>query len=184
MNQNNIDKIYYNNRIYLTVIKDEKDSTLKDNFLSIFSGLKYFTIWILIIEYFLLVNIIPHTPKNIMNILFLQIIVSVCSSYIIHVHPEKQVIELYNRTVILEKRIMYIFDILFHHIPLLLMLYLYYTRIYLPPNINRKNIKLDLPIVIFISIVYSYINDPEKLYKLNYTIILLALAIALLFFRI
>ena len=119
-----------------------------------------------------------------MNILFLQIIVSVCSSYIIHVHPEKQVIELYNRTVILEKRIMYISDVLFHHIPLLLMLYLYYTRIYLPPNINRKNIKLDLPIVIFISIVYSYINDPEKLYKLNYTIILLALAIALLFFRI
>jgi len=184
MNQNNVEKIYHNDRIYLTVIKEKKESTLKENILSIFSGLKYLTIWILIIEYFLLVNIIPRTPKNIINILFLQVIVSICSSYITYIHPKKQVVKLYNRTLILEKRIMYIFDVLFHHIPLLFMLYLYYTKIYLPPNINRKNIKLDLTILIFISLVYVYINDPKELYQISYKVILFSLTTALLLFRI
>ena len=177
------DKVYYNKFFNLTVIKD-KPSTLKDNIISLFIIFRYLTIWVLILEFLLILDIIPQTPNNIYNILFLQVIVSICAFYIVFIYPKKQIIELHNRTIILENRIMYFFDIMFHQIPLIIMLYLYYTKIYKATNINRKNIKLNIPIIVFIGLVYPYINDPIKLYNINYTIILFSLAAALLLFRI
>lgn len=177
------DKIFYNKYFNLTVIKD-KPSTLKDNIMSIFYTLRYLTIWVLILELLLILDVIPQTPSNIYNILFLQVIVSICAFYIVYIYPKKQIIELHNRTIILENRIMYLFDLMLHHIPLIFMLYFYYTKIYKRTDINRKNIKLNIPIIIFIALVYPYINDPVKLYRINYTIILFSIAAALLLFRI
>lgn len=175
----------------LNIIKSPNYHPVKDTIRAIPHLLKYLTHIVLLLEISLLLNIIPRNPYTIYNILFLQILVSITSFYFIYISPKTLVLNTPNQKVIAKPSKLRQLDVFTHQIPLIIMLYLYYSYIKLPIAQNQTPItpqtiikpKINYNIMIPFIILYMTIVDVKKLYKISYTPLLMSLLLTILIFK-
>ena len=176
----------------LKIIKSPDYDPIRDTLKAIPYLLKYLTHIVILLEIALLTNLIPKTPYTIFNIFFLQVLVSIISFYFIYINPQTLILEVPNQTVIAKPATLKEVDIFSHQIPLLIMIYLYYNYIKLPisqattltqAQATLLKPKIDYNIIIPFMIFYIIIVDIKKLYKLNYTQLLVSLLLTILLFK-
>ena len=176
----------------LNIIKSPNYHPIRDTIRAIPHLLKYLTHIVILLVFGLITNIIPRTPYTIYNILFLQILVSITSFYFIYINPKTLVLKTPNQKVIAKPNKLKQLDIFTHQIPLIIMLYLYYSYIRLPiiNNLTSQTSlttltkpKINYNIMITFIILYITIVDVKKLYNLSYTPLLMSLLLTILIFK-
>lgn len=178
----------------LNVIKSPNYHPIRDTIRAIPHLLKYLTHIVILLVFGLVTNIIPRTPYTIYNILFIQILVSITSFYFIYINPKTLVLKTPNQKVIAKPNKLKQLDIFTHQIPLIIMLYLYYSYIKLPiinnltplTSLTPQTItkpKINYNIIITFIILYMTIVDVKKLYKISYTPLLMSLLLTILIFK-
>ena len=110
---------------------------------------KFFTSWMLFFHILYYLNIIKDFQ---FSLLLLSFVVSIGGFIITYIYPKKVIIP--NTNIIIDGIILKMFDILFHHIPLLLLLFVYNNKI------KKDNLILATLIVFF----YLVVNNPLKIY--------------------
>ena len=114
--------------------------------------LRYFTAWVLFLHILYHLNIFR---KYQYSLLVLSLLVSSIGGFITYVYPKK--IDILYLDISIEGISLKLFDLVFHHFPLILLLYRYNS------NINKDNMIVALIIII----VYLLINDPFKVYNIK-----------------
>jgi hypothetical protein len=112
----------------------------------------YFSFWVLFLQ---LLYYLGYLKQYQYSILILTLIVSICGFFINYINPKKIIIPIIN-IQLSEKHKIY-FDIVCHHLPLLLFVLIY------DKNIKRDNLKFCF-LVIFIYILF---NNPIKIYHIK-----------------
>ena len=115
--------------------------------------LRYFTAWILFLHILFHFNIFIEYQYS---LLMLSLLVSVIGGYITYIYPKK--LDIMYLDISIEGVSLKIFDLIFHHLPLFILLYRFNS------NIRKDNLIIALVIII----VYLSINDPFKVYNINF----------------
>lgn len=115
--------------------------------------LRYFTSWILMFHILYHLNIFK---KYQYSLLVLSLLVSSIGGFITYVYPKK--LNILYLDISIEGTGLKIFDLIFHHLPLILLLYRY----------NSHITKDNLIVALIIIIVYLLINDPFKVYNIKF----------------
>ena len=125
----------------LGILMESKDSVLT-----------YFTIWVFILQILYYLNILK---KYQFSILLLSVLVYIGGFFIVYINPKYLYIS--NLDLKLEGRFLRIFDVLYHHFPMVIFLYNY-----------NNTIKNDSGYFgLFIILIYVLIINPFKKYSLK-----------------
>ena len=114
--------------------------------------LRYFTVWVLFLHILYHLNMFNKFQYS---LLMLAVLVSINGTCITYIYPKK--LDIMYLDISIEGLSLKIFDLIFHHLPLILLLYRYNS------NITKDNLIMALIIII----VYLLINNPFKVYNIN-----------------
>ena len=114
--------------------------------------IRYFTLWGFVIQGLYYLGFIKHLQES---ILYILILISLCGLVITYINPKHIIIPYYN--IILEGKTLQILDILGHHLPLIIFLFHY----------NSKIKSDNLLFFMLIIIVYLLLINPFKTYNFN-----------------
>lgn len=112
---------------------------------------KYYTFWVLTITF---LYYLGDFEDYYLDLVFLHLMISMITLYIVYVEPKELHIDLGIIKYDLEGPCLIISDILFHHIPLLLLLAN-------PGKMKKSYLFLLLPLI------YRLINNPKEVYGIN-----------------
>ena len=112
--------------------------------------LRYFTVWILIFHFIYYIGFNYYQY----SLLFCSILISICGFILTYIYPKKITVPYVN--LIITNKYLIVFDLIFHQLPLLLLLYFYNKKI------KNDNLIFGLSLLV----LYLVLNDPIKIYKL------------------
>ena len=121
---------------------------IKDVLLFLKKIYKYFTIWVLTLSF---LYYLGDLEDYYFDLVILHLMISVLTLYIVYIHPQKLVIDLGVYKKELTGRELRMMDIVFHHLPLILLLAN-------PGKIKKSYLMIILPLL------YRLIVDPIKVY--------------------
>ncbi len=110
---------------------------------------QYLTSWVLILHILYHLNLLRRFQYS---LLLLSVLISLIGFYITYIYPKKL---LFNNIPI-EGNVLRLFDLLFHHLPLILLIIRY----------NRKIKNDNLIFALCVIILYLVFNDPIKMYNI------------------
>lgn len=115
------------------------------------SILLYFTFWVIILQCFYYLGFLK---KYQYSIFLLTLLVSICGFIIIHIYPKKIITPVINYKLKYEECLF--MDLIFHHLPLIMLLIFY----------DNKTKNDNLILFALTILIYLLINDPIKIYHL------------------
>lgn len=126
------------------VVRYNPPKNLLDVKKNIWSGLKYFTFWILIIDYLYLTSQIQNIE---LFLIFCHVLIIIICAYIFYVKTKEFKTSIYSADVILKGKVLILFDLLFHYLPFGLVLWHIYKNSK-SVRINEKSILMILTILV------------------------------------
>lgn len=141
------------------VVRYNPPKNLLDVKKNIWSGLKYFTFWILIIDYLYLTSQIQNIE---LFLIFCHALIIIICAYIFYVKTKEFNTSIYSADVILKGKVLILFDLVFHYLPFGLVLWHIFKNSK-SVRINEKSILMILTILVG----YYLTFDTHSIYGLG-----------------
>ena len=141
------------------VVRYDPPQNLLDVKKNIFSSLKYFTFWVLIIDFLYLTSQIQNIE---LFLIFSHVLIIIICAYIFYFKTKEFKTSIYSVDVILKGKVLILFDFLFHYLPLILVLNYIWK--------NSKSIVVNENSILMILIImlgYYLTFDTYKIYTLS-----------------
>ena len=141
------------------IVRYEPPKDLLDVKKNILSSLKYFTFWILILDYLYLTSQIQNIE---LFLIFCHVLIIILCAYIFYVKTKEFKTSIYSADVILKGKVLIIFDLVFHYLPFGLVLW-HITKTNKSVRINEKSILMILTILLG----YYLTFDTNSIYAIS-----------------
>tara|TARA_B100000963_G_C22506744_1_gene616373 strand:+ start:297 stop:833 length:537 start_codon:yes stop_codon:yes gene_type:complete len=141
------------------VVRYDPPQNLLDVKKNIFSSLKYFTFWVLIIDFLYLTSQIQNIE---LFLIFSHVLIIIICAYIFYLKTKEFKTSIYSADVILKGKVLILFDFLFHYLPLILVLN-HMWKNSKSVVVNEKSILM----ILIIMLGYYLTFDTYKIYTLS-----------------
>jgi len=123
----------------------------RDIILILKKSFRYFTIWVLFLG---LIFQMGGLQEFYFDILFLHLLMSILSFYLVYIYPKKIIIDLEIKNFELTGNTLILLDLIFHHLPTILII--------LTGGVKNKSFLFPL-----LPLLYRFLNNPKKRYLVD-----------------